>query len=77
MSAHDVLIIGAGPFDLSISAHLHSLGVEDQIVGRPMDTWRAHMPDGVKLRSEPYGSDLAPPWAGYDLPAFCGPRGLD
>jgi thioredoxin reductase len=77
MSVNDVLIIGAGPFGLSISAHLRGRGVSHQIVGRPMDTWRAHMPGGVKLRSEPYGSDMAAPGSGHDVAAYCRQNGFD
>jgi thioredoxin reductase len=77
MPANDVLIIGAGPFGLSISAHLRGLGVSHQIAGRPMDTWKAHMPGGAKLRSEPYGSDMAAPGSGYDVAAYCRLHGLD
>jgi len=77
MSNNDALVIGAGPFGLSVAAHLRALGVSHQIVGRPMDTWKAHCPPGMKLRSEPYGSDMASPRAGYDVRAFCRLRGLD
>jgi FAD-dependent urate hydroxylase len=77
MSADDILIIGAGPFGLSISAHLRVLGTEHRVVGRPMDTWKAHMPAGMQLRSEPYGSDLAAPQPGYDVATYCRDRGLD
>lgn len=71
MSVNDVLIIGAGPYGLSISAHLRGLGVEHRIVGRPMDTWRAHMPAGMNLKSEPYASDMSSPRAGYDVAGYC------
>jgi thioredoxin reductase len=78
VSAHDeVLIIGAGPFGLSISAHLHDSGVPHRIVGRPMDTWRSRMPPGMKLRSEPYGSDLAAPDRGHNVAAYCRQHDLD
>jgi FAD-dependent urate hydroxylase len=76
MSAEDVLIIGAGPFGLSVSAHLRGLGVEHRIVGRPMDTWKSHMPVGMNMRSEPYGSDMASPKSGYDVAAYSRLRGL-
>jgi FAD-dependent urate hydroxylase len=72
-----VLIIGAGPFGLSISAYLSKLGVDHTIVGRPMDTWRAHMPLGMCLKSEPYGSSFASPQPGSDIAAFCASRGLE
>ena len=38
MTVSDVLVIGAGPFGLSISTHLRNRGVEHTIVGRPMNT---------------------------------------
>ena len=69
VSASEVVIIGAGPYGLSISTHLCGLGVDHRIVGRPMDTWRAHMPLGMYLKSEPYGLDMSSPRAGYDLAA--------
>lgn len=76
MSTTEVLIIGAGPYGLSISAHLRGLGVDHLIVGRPVDTWRAHMPVGMNLKSEPYASDMSSPKAGYDVEAYCKSRGL-
>ncbi len=45
------LIIGAGPFGLSLAARLQALGVEHRLVGRPMEFWRANMPAGMYLRS--------------------------
>jgi FAD-dependent urate hydroxylase len=77
VSTDDVLVIGAGPYGLSISAYLRSLGVGHRIVGRPMDTWRAHMPGPMNLKSEPYGSDIAAPKTGHDIQAYCDLRGLE
>jgi hypothetical protein len=73
----NVLVIGAGPLGLSISAHLRALRVEHCTVGRPMDTWRSHMPAGMRLKSEPYASEIAAPQAGYDVEAYCRSRGQD
>jgi FAD-dependent urate hydroxylase len=70
MRAGEVLIIGAGPYGLSISTHLRGRGIDHLIVGRPMDTWRAHMPAGMYLKSEPFGSDMSSPQAGYDLAGY-------
>jgi FAD-dependent urate hydroxylase len=70
MPASEVLIIGAGPFGLSISTHLRAQGIDHLIVGRPMDTWRTHMPAGMYLKSEPYGSDMSCPQHGYDLEGY-------
>jgi len=70
MRESDVLIIGAGPFGLSISTHLRGGGIDHVIVGRPMDTWRSHMPADMFLKSEPYGSDMSCPQTGYDLAGY-------
>src|SRR5271167_4975381 len=77
MAMTDVLVIGAGPFGLSISAHLRHRGVEHMIVGRPMDTWRAHMPPGMFLKSEPYGSVISATTPGYDIATYSRLHGFD
>src|ERR1700748_2625419 len=77
MSISDVLVIGAGPFGLSISTHLRSRGVEHTIVGRPMNTWRAHMPLGLYLKSEPYGSVISAAGPRYDVATYSRLHGFD
>ena len=77
MTVGDVLVIGAGPFGLSISTHLRNHGVEHTIVGRPMNTWRNHMPLGLFLKSEPYGSVISTPARGYDLATYSRLHGFD
>ena len=73
----EVLVIGAGPYGLSISTHLRGQAIDHLIVGRPMDTWRAHMPAGMYLKSEPFGSDMSCPQAGYDLEGYCRSERVD
>ena len=76
LSTTEVLIIGAGPFGLSISAYLRRLGIDHDIVGRPLDTWRTHMPTGMLMKSEPYASEIAAPQRGYDVSAYCRSHGF-
>jgi cation diffusion facilitator CzcD-associated flavoprotein CzcO len=71
-----VAIIGAGPYGLSLAAHLRSEGVELRIFGMPMHCWRAHMPKGMFLKSEGCASNLFDPAGAYSLRQYCAERGL-
>lgn len=48
----DLLIIGAGPFGLSLAAQVAHDEIDHLILGTPMGFWESHMPDGMYLRSE-------------------------
>lgn len=72
----EVVIIGAGPFGLSVSAHLSALGIDHLVAGRPMDTYRTHTPDGMLMKSEPYGSAIASPDGRHDVAAYCRAHGV-
>jgi thioredoxin reductase len=67
MQNTQVLVIGAGPYGISIAAHLRARGIDHVIAGKPMDSWTEHSPVGTYLKSEPYGSDPSAPRAGYDV----------
>jgi len=46
-----LLIIGAGPFGLSLAVQARHLGIDSEVVGIPMEFWRQSMPPGMLLRS--------------------------
>ena len=46
----EVAVIGAGPYGLSLAAHLRARGIDYRIFGKPMDTWNAHMPKNMTLK---------------------------
>ena len=71
-----VAIIGAGPYGLSIAAHLRSLGIPFRIFGTPVDTWRRHMPAGMSLKSDGFASCLSDPDDKGTLEAYCAERGI-
>jgi len=71
----NVAIIGAGPYGLSIAAHLRALGVDYRVFGRPLDTWKAHMPAGMMLKSDGFASNLSAPGTEGTLAAYCARHG--
>lgn len=72
----EVAIIGAGPYGLSIAAHLRALGVPFRIFGDPMEAWSGHMPKGMKLKSEGFASSLSDPGDTFPLRVYCAEQGL-
>src|SRR6478752_3436776 len=67
----DVAIVGAGPYGLSVSAHLAGMAVDHAILGPAMDTWLHHVPAGMLLKSDPFASSLSEPSGAGTLAAFC------
>lgn len=45
------LIVGAGPFGLGLATYLQQRGHDYQLVGKPLEFWEKHMPQGMLLRS--------------------------
>ncbi|MEP6547780.1 MAG: NAD(P)-binding domain-containing protein [Gammaproteobacteria bacterium] len=76
MNSTEVAIIGAGPYGLSIAAHLAAADVPFQIFGPPMHNWRTHMPKGMHLKSDGFASDLYDPGRRLTLRAYCADRGV-
>ena len=72
----NTVIVGAGPYGLSIGAHLRHYGIPFRIFGRPMDSWRAHMPKGMLLKSDGFASTISDPDGQMTLAKFCAERGI-
>jgi thioredoxin reductase len=72
----DTVIVGAGPYGLSLAAHLKQKGVRIRMFGRAMDSWISHMPDGMLLKSDGFASNISDPAADYTLGQFCRERGI-
>ncbi|MFE5487459.1 NAD(P)-binding domain-containing protein [Streptomyces sp. NPDC056527] len=72
---YDLVIVGAGPYGLSVAAHAAAHGLNLRTFGRPMESWHA-MPSGMFLKSEPWASHLSDPVGAYGLDAYATTRGV-
>ncbi|MEV0224755.1 NAD(P)-binding domain-containing protein [Streptomyces sp. NPDC050704] len=73
---YDLLVVGAGPYGLSIASHAAAAGLSLRVLGRPMASWRDHMPPGMFLKSEPWASSLSDPEGRLRLDAYCAEQGV-
>lgn len=73
----ETAIIGAGPYGLSVAAHLRHRGIPLRIFGRPMDSWLAHMPKGMMLKSDGFASNIYDPEDNFTLKRFCDERRIE
>jgi len=63
-------VIGAGPYGLSLGAHLKSKGISARVLGEPMEFWAKRMPEGMLLRSPRVASNLSDPDGAFTLDAY-------
>ncbi|HEV2580659.1 MAG TPA: NAD(P)-binding domain-containing protein [Ktedonobacteraceae bacterium] len=66
----DVVVVGAGPYGLSTTAHLRERGLNVAIFGKPLKLWREHMPDGMLLRSYWWATNLSEPHNKYQFTRY-------
>jgi lysine/ornithine N-monooxygenase len=76
LSHSNIAIIGAGPYGLSLAAHLRAKGVDHRVLGDPMAFWREHMPKGMLLKSDGFASTLYDPAGEFTLRHYCSERGI-
>lgn len=70
-SVTEVVVIGAGPYGLSVAAHLRAANVPFRIFGKPMHLWAQHMPKGLTLKSDGFASNLSAPGNPFTLRDYC------
>ena len=64
----NVIVVGAGPYGLSATAHLRSAGVDVGIFGDPMSFWRS-MPKRMLLRSNRTATSMIDHLGAYSIQA--------
>jgi thioredoxin reductase len=72
----EVVIIGAGPYGLSVAAHLKSSGIDVRVFGRAMEFWADKMPAGMLLRSPRVASNLSSPDFAHTLDQYESATGI-
>lgn len=79
MSNGGIVIVGAGPYGLSLAAHLASKSVPHRIFGSPMRFWSqiAAAARERYLKSYCFGGDISTPKPGFSFADYNGPRGLE
>ena len=79
MKKVSVAIIGAGPYGLSLAAHLAARNIEHRIFGRPMQFWSRIAEAGGEryLKSYCFGTNISAPSPGYTFADHNRPRGLE
>jgi cation diffusion facilitator CzcD-associated flavoprotein CzcO len=73
----EVAVIGAGPYGLSIAAHLLQAGITTRVFGEPMAFWQRHMPKGMKLRSPWRATHLADVQGALSLDPYAAMHGVN
>lgn len=78
-NATAVAIIGAGPYGLSLAAHLAARNVPHRIFGYPMRFWSGIAEAGGNryLKSFCFGTNISTPKRGFTFADYNAPRGLE
>ncbi|MBV9559050.1 MAG: NAD(P)-binding domain-containing protein [Bradyrhizobium sp.] len=79
MNKVSVAIVGAGPYGLSLAAHLAARNIEHRIFGQPMQFWSGIAEAGGEryLKSYCFGTNLSAPMPGFAFADYNRPRGLE
>lgn len=73
----DVMIIGAGPFGISLAAHAAGNGLEYKLFGYPMDFWKNQMPQDMFIRTPHEFVSFSDPKDEYTIQRFAEETGTE
>ena len=79
-SHYDAIVVGAGPYGLSTSAHLLGQGLKVASFGKPIQFWSEQMPQGMRLRSYWWATSLSDQHSKYGIANYLqiqGQKGID
>jgi cation diffusion facilitator CzcD-associated flavoprotein CzcO len=76
-STCEAVVVGAGPYGLSVAAHLRHAGIAARVFGESMSFWRNNMPHGMLMRSPWRATHLSDPDGALSLDAYASAHGVD
>jgi FAD-dependent urate hydroxylase len=74
-----IAIVGAGPYGLSLAAHLAARNIEHRIFSPTIQFWSEIAAAGGEryLKSYCFGTNISTPTPGFSFVDYCKPRGLE
>ena len=76
-STCEAVVVGSGPYGLSVATHLRHAGIAAHVFGEPMAFWRKNMPRGMILRSPGRATHLSDPEGALSFHAYAATHGVD
>jgi lysine/ornithine N-monooxygenase len=73
----DLIIIGAGPYGISLAAHASAHHLTYKLLGYPMHFWKNQMPQEMFIRTNPISIGLSDPQTEYTLERFSEETGVE
>jgi len=70
MKQTNVVIIGTGPYGISVANALHARNIDFQIIGIPFSLWFKHTQDTMAIRSDWHTSEIYSPRREYSFARF-------
>lgn len=76
-STCEAVVVGAGPYGLSVAAHLRHAGIAAHVFGEPMAFWHNNMPRGMLMRSPWRATHFSDPDGAWSLDTYASAHGVD
>lgn len=73
----DLVIIGSGPYGISLAAHARAQGLSYKLLGYPMDFWKNSMPQQMFMRTPHEFIQFSDPDSTYTMPRFSHETGAE
>lgn len=73
----DLIIIGAGPYGISLAAHAAASQLSYVLLGKPMHFWSEQMPQNMFIRTNPRYISLSDKNDAFTIERYCSEKGVE